>query len=261
MNAQEFSSEFDIYYNNVSSNQAPGLTEYEKSVLLTNAQYEILKNYFTPVQGGNKYQEGFEDSKKRNMDFSVLITVNTSSYIQSGAQTLIDLRGKPFERPSDIFLPISETFYTSNTAETLPEMDMYQVIPLKYDEYIRLMSRPSTDPVKKQVWRLSGNSSGLSSRVEIIPHWKDAHNTYNKLSVKYIRKPYPIILEDLQSQGLSIEGKTVSYGSATSGIDESEVCELAPALHKEILMRAVELAKVMYLGDATGVLTAGQRSE
>ena len=47
MTAAEFSQEFDILYNNIASNQAPGLTEYEKSVLLTKAQDEIIKNYFT----------------------------------------------------------------------------------------------------------------------------------------------------------------------------------------------------------------------
>ena len=30
MTASEFSQEFDILYNNIASNQAPGLTEYEK---------------------------------------------------------------------------------------------------------------------------------------------------------------------------------------------------------------------------------------
>ena len=52
MTTQEFSNEFDVLYNNIMSNQAPGLDEYEKSVFLTKAQNEILKNYFNPK--GNK---------------------------------------------------------------------------------------------------------------------------------------------------------------------------------------------------------------
>ena len=43
MTTQEFSLEFDLLYNNISSNQAPGLTEYEKSTFLTQAQEEIVK--------------------------------------------------------------------------------------------------------------------------------------------------------------------------------------------------------------------------
>ncbi len=70
MTIQEFSNEFDVLYNNIMSNQAPGLDEYEKSVFLTKAQSEIIKNYFNPK--GNKYQEGFDGSQKRQVDFSIL---------------------------------------------------------------------------------------------------------------------------------------------------------------------------------------------
>ena len=52
MTTQEFSNEFDVLYNNIMSNAAPGLDEYEKSVFLTKAQNEVLKNYFNPQ--GNK---------------------------------------------------------------------------------------------------------------------------------------------------------------------------------------------------------------
>ena len=37
MNHTEFSNEFDVLYNNIMSNAAPGLNEYEKSVFLTKA--------------------------------------------------------------------------------------------------------------------------------------------------------------------------------------------------------------------------------
>ena len=46
MTAQEFDYQFDVLYNNITSNQAPGLDAYEKSVFLTKAQDEIIKNYF-----------------------------------------------------------------------------------------------------------------------------------------------------------------------------------------------------------------------
>lgn len=48
MTLQEFDNEFDVLYNNITSNQAPGLDAYEKSVFLTKAQDEILKAYFNP---------------------------------------------------------------------------------------------------------------------------------------------------------------------------------------------------------------------
>ena len=71
MTNTEFSNEFDILYNSITSNQAPGLDEYEKSVFLTKAQDEIIKAYFNPKS--NKTQEGFDGSEKRQIDFSMLI--------------------------------------------------------------------------------------------------------------------------------------------------------------------------------------------
>ena len=71
MEPQEFSDQFDVLYNNIMSNAAPGLDEYEKSVFLTKAQDEVLKNYFNPK--GNKYELGFDGNEKRQIDFSTLI--------------------------------------------------------------------------------------------------------------------------------------------------------------------------------------------
>ena len=271
MTAQEFSSEFDLLYNNISSNQAPGFTEYEKSVFLTKAQDEIIKNYFTNVQGGNKYQQGIEDSEKRYADFSALLNAAELSAETTGV-TPFDERGKIFKlpdgtTPSDnpkpkVMIVITETFKTKKEANAVTDLDSYQVVPLRFDEYIRLMFKPSSDPLKKQVWKLMGNSELGNGSIEIVPHWKDKNNATNKLVLKYIRKPYPIILEDLSSQGFTIEGYKGTGGSTTgTAVSGKACCELAEELHPEILQRAVELAKVFYQGEPTSIVTAGQRSE
>ena len=68
MTTQEFSNEFDVLYNNIMSNQAPGLNEYEKSVFLTKAQSQLVNEYFnnrTDGFGGG----GFDGSQKRQYDF------------------------------------------------------------------------------------------------------------------------------------------------------------------------------------------------
>jgi hypothetical protein len=71
MNNSEFSNTFDVLYNNITSNQAPGLDEYEKSVFLTKAQDEVVKAYFNPRL--NKTQEGFDGSERRQIDFSMIM--------------------------------------------------------------------------------------------------------------------------------------------------------------------------------------------
>ena len=48
MDTIEASREFDLIYNNISSNQAPGLDDYEKSIFLTKAQNQLISSLFTP---------------------------------------------------------------------------------------------------------------------------------------------------------------------------------------------------------------------
>lgn len=82
MNLQEFSNTFDTLLNSYNTQAQFGkatsyneitLDEYEKSVLLTQAQDIILKQYFDK---NNSLNQGLDDSTRRQMDFSSLITVS-----------------------------------------------------------------------------------------------------------------------------------------------------------------------------------------
>lgn len=342
----EFSDQFDVLYNNITSNQAPGLNEYEKSLFLTKAEKEIVKNYFTANSKGNIIGQGFDDSAKRQADFSVLMktsqclpvkdyiifTYNNTSpaqevssngdddiyivydgervnpnnpsipqgqtwainegtvdsvndvfsatwtsitiqihgllskihYTTQGLQNnsvkvlfkeaelaKIDPRSGVYSFPDDTFIVINESLYTDNQR-------ILQVIPLRYDEYTRLMSKPFKRPLKNQAWRLisSGEISGTKGAavkyVEIITNsWDENHiEAYN---IRYVRVPKPIIVAELGD--LTIDGEH----------EESTSCEIDPILHEDILQRAVELAKVAWTvqgNENTQLVTeAGQRSE
>lgn len=86
MTNPEFSDQFDVLYNNITSNQAPGLDEYEKSVFLTKAQDEIVKSYFNPRS--NKTQEGFDGNEKRQIDFSMIIRSSTYQEVEASTSPL-----------------------------------------------------------------------------------------------------------------------------------------------------------------------------
>jgi hypothetical protein len=330
---QEMSDQFDVLFNNITSNQAPGLNGYEKSVFLTKAEKETIKNHFTANSRGNSLGQGFDDSAKRQADFSMLMkasqcaavtldlgsstgivkhyactvdgatknlinaqlvfkknnvpyTIIEGTYtvdIEDGAvSTTIDseeiiITGWPFDVssdgegtlvvtdkeyqipngkidnrstvyafPSDVFIVTNESIVT-NANRTL------QVVPLRFDEYTRLMSKPYKRPLKNQAWRLinSGNvSEGSGTKVvEIIA---GAGDTISSYVVRYVRVPRPIIVEDLM--GLTIDGESTA----------STECELDPILHEEVLQRAVELAKIAWSGAGQDVqleMASGQRSE
>jgi hypothetical protein len=250
MTTAEFSVEFDVLYNNIKSQSAPGLDEYEKSVFLTKAQEELIKNYFNPKS--NKLQEGYDDSEKRQIDFSeitkVSLVINTPA---PGTYVGIDERAQLFLLPLDLWIVVNEQV---NVQEG-PINYKVTVVPINYKEYDRLMSKPYKEPLKRQCWRfIQGNNSvpvignGQQMVSEIVTK---SNTTVEQYRLRYIKKPQPIILDNLTTWNLSINGVT--------SISE---CELNPIVHREILDRAVELAKIHYeAGDPSSIVQINQRNE
>jgi hypothetical protein len=251
MSPTEFSDRFDVLYNNIMSNAAPGLNEYEKSVFLTKAQSEIIKNYFNPQ--GNKYKEGFDQSPKRQIDFSMLMR---NKNLVANGDTTYDLRGTSYTYPDDVLLIVNESLILFDGNNKL--VGVRQVIPITYDAYTRVMSKPFKEPLKNQAWRLITGVNDNESTAEIIPNNVDRKAASQQYQIRYVKKPRPIIVADLdQTVGdVTIEGE---FHAQTS--------ELDPSIHEEILQRAVELAKASYASDQSGQaqlqnqITVGQRSE
>lgn len=158
MTTREFSEQFDVLYNNVTSNQAPGLNEYEKSVFLTKAQSQLVIEYFNnrvDSVGG-----GFDGSQKRQYDFSSILRTETLFEINTFKERITDLekldrRSKVFLFPENYFLAVNE----------IVEDDLYQysVIPIDYSEYQRLMLKPYSYPVKKGAWRIITDKKNCNS--------------------------------------------------------------------------------------------------
>lgn len=167
MTTQEFSNEFDVLYNNIMSNQAPGLDEYEKSIFLTKAQEELVRDYFNSRNVKNA--QGFDDNQKRQYDFSTLLssitlpdfmdTYRALSVLDLVAyNTIFDSRAKVYIAPSDLFLVINESIEDSAKRR-------YSVLPISYDEYNRLMLKPYGFPLKRQAWRI------ISDRTSSLVGW------------------------------------------------------------------------------------------
>lgn len=303
MTVNEFSNQFDLLYNNIASNQAPGLNEYEKSIFLTKAQDEIVKNYFEANSQGNTIKKGFDDTAIRQMDFSDLIS---SKEYDDGimGESVVDPRAIIYDIPKNdnIYIVINESLHLMGDNGTVK--GIRQIMPITYLDYSRMMSKPFKEPLKNQAWRLitSGREGEdslsdktytdrgkVKTRVEIIPTSADLkkytgnmvidlpeYNTDTEVTgtkdiqvsidepvvsnirytVRYVRRPRPIILTDLTDvygEDLSINGET-----------EMMTCELNDIVHEAILQRAVELAKVTYGGNPNEnqlVSEMGKRSE
>lgn len=224
MTKSEFSLQFDVLYNNETSNQAPDLNEYEKSVLATKAEYEVVKNYINSK--GNKYAEGVDESPKRHVDLSNLVS-NSNTF------------------PTDAIAILEETIEENG--------ELKVVIPISYKEYQRLLSKPYSRPLKKQVWRIedSANTSTFIGHTD--------SSSFSNYNIRYIRMPKPIILWSTEGDysGITIQG----YPKQQDNTYVFPDIELPDELMQEVLQRAVELAKAAWLGDLSATLQTGQRSE
>lgn len=249
MELSEFSNEFDVYYNSITSNQAPGLDEYEKSVFLTKAQDETLKSYFDPRS--NRVQEGFDGSPRRQIDFSSLICTYKVVGDAGGDTDTSDLfqwasldprsNSRSFSLPFDIFIILNEQARVSRDGRNDVPLT---VVPVSYEEYNRLMSKPFARPLKRQAWRIFSDKN-YNCDLVIGPT-----DTLSEYVIRYLVRPNPIILVDLSDTDLSIGGSKKPMN-----------CQLDPILHHEILQRAVELAKAAYMGDLQSQIALGQASQ
>lgn len=244
MTRQEFSDMFDTLLNSYASQAqfgeqaAPGeivLDEYEKSVLLTQAQDIVVKNFFDRKL--NQAAEGFDDSTRRQVDFSSLITSKELEASENQTSKFDD-RGILYDMPeraegvTDVLFILNEKLETTIGNGNNAIKKVYVVVPINYKEYDREMSKPYAQPLKKQAWRLFQNpSTGFDFVSELIPRWNlTTAETISKYKIRYVRRPTPIVLVNLPDE-LSVDGES-----------NASDCELNPILHPEILQKAVELA-------------------
>lgn len=264
MTIQEFSNTFDTLLNSYNTQAQFGeqaskreivLDEYEKSVLLTQAQDIIVKSYFDGSL--NSQGQGMDDSTRRQMDFSSLIKVaelEPLEFEEGEEPPIFDDRGIIYQMPrknnvggtTDVLFILNEKLtqvFTKGSGQNtiVTSKKDYIIVPISYKEYDRGMSKPYAQPLKKQAWRLFQNqATGFDINSELIPRFNVTEGSSDAGSIKtnrtfiykirYVKRPQPIILEDLPND-LEIDGVTT----------ESE-CELNPILHMDILNKAVELA-------------------
>ena len=199
MTNQEFSDEFDVLYNNIMSNQAPGLDEYEKSVFLTKAQDEIVKAYFNPRL--NKVQQGFDGNETRQIDFSMLIKTTLASEVTNVTRLYPTNNSKFFAVPNRTMMFINETLMV--TRDSNPKY--LTVIPLEYTEYNRLMSKPFKRPTKNQAWRVITNTVTNSTTT------KTDYATIATIIATSKDKEYKTIFDAINGKTLTFSGSGDSF--------------------------------------------------
>lgn len=222
MTTKEFSDGFDILINSQSIVNNFGSTaypssfdEYEKSILLTTAQEEVVKGLYN----GRLLGISLEETEEMRRYLDSLIKTDYPESVDG--LTGIDSKSSFFKLKEDVWFITYESVELAEGAYC-QDNPVVKVIPMKQDEWHRSKDNPFRKPNKRKVIRLD-NGSNISELVSEYP--------VKNYLVRYLCKPSPIIVTSLE-EGLSIDG-----------ITEVTECKLNTALHRIILERAVELAR------------------
>lgn len=224
MSTEEFSIQFDVLYNNVTSNQAPGLNEFEKSVFLTKAQSQLVIEYFnrrTDAIGG-----GFDGSEHRQYDFSSIVRTENLFNVNTYKERISNL--EKLNKDSIVYLFPYNYFLAVNEVIT-DNKYQHSVMPIDYSEYQRLMLKPYTFPVKRGAWRIitdkkncnfvhedaSGNSLAYdevaSADYKILTTWAD-----QKRNLKVVIKSEFGNIDGSELSYLSVPASSTSFNRAAS---------------------------------------------
>lgn len=164
MTAQEFSNEFDVLYNSITNGNAPGVTEYEKSVFLTRAQLEYIQEL---IKGNTVYGQGVDDTTNVKLQLHPLYKEkNYSEFIEA-------LKNKTV-------LHILNVEYNLGN-KTIP------AVPISYDEYTTIKNNPFKSNKNRAYYIQSSN--------DIIIHYNRNKVLDPNCTFYYIEYPTPIITD------------------------------------------------------------------
>jgi len=252
-NCQEWSLAFDQLYNNVTSNKAPGLSEYEKSVFLTDAQDNVVIGLYNGTYG-----KAFESTEDVSNYLATLVRqVECERFSDEMKKMCSDsvVYGLPSGSPES---PTPEILFRTfewcmvdsackKDSQGHPVQEQIVVVPITQDEYWRTVRNPfkrqNDNRVLRLTYSLVDNATGsgdldVEKYSELI-----SSKTINKYFIRYITRPEPIILEDLGEDpepGETYEGLTIR------GEYKAKTCTLDDAIHQLILNEAVRMAKAAW---------------
>lgn len=223
---EEWSLEFDLLYNNIVSDKAPGLEEYEKSVFLTRAQEAIVVALYKGTLG-----DAFESTEEVTDYLGTL--VKTAECAEKETDQKLSDKSYVFRNPDDLLF---RTWETATITTGCGDM-IAPVVPVTQDEYWRTVRDPFKKQNERRVLRLSWSLNEDSfSNYQDKNDYSELVSDYpvTKYKLRYLSRPEPIILVDLED-GLTINGK-----------NKKMTCKLDEALHQTILAEAVRMAKVTW---------------
>lgn len=236
MNAKEFSEAFDIKLNSYSSINdvyntenitSVKLDDYEKSLLLTEAQLSLISDSYSMGYEGDENMRRLVSKISFSATSPMLQYTDSSIRIKNAKIRYVDTN--TLMTRSNYKVDKKIMYISRETVSSASKI--YSVKPIRFDDLNRLVDNPFRFDLTNSVYRLDSSQSTASQsepayKLVLVVGTDDAL-IYDLTFIAY---PKPIILVDLPP-GLTIDGESTEMTS-----------ELDAQFHGEILNRAVTLA-------------------
>ena len=162
MNTGEFKLEFNTYYNNVTSNQAPGYNDFEISEFLTLAYEQIVSELY------ENSVSGFEKTESARKSLDALLRQYVITDVFKDADNRFETNEFKCRTYRDEVLyvvmewaVVGKPIYDSGTGEITDYEDRHtvEVIPCKYDYFLRTYKNPFRGVSKKRALRIDSKDN------------------------------------------------------------------------------------------------------
>lgn len=206
LTAKQMVYEAKIFYEDIASNNAPSFTDREWSVILTNAQNQVVQEI---------YDTGYDDNEENRLGIQSLLTPFSQKKFDKG------------NLPNSYILAFPETMmYMSYEQCELKDSGNALVVPISYDAFHSNLANPFKTPSKLKVWRVVGydNKNLIISKYPITE--------YKGI---YVMRPYPIIVSTLS------EDKAIEVRDGVAIFEQTD-CKLHPVTHRKIVQTAARIA-------------------
>lgn len=222
----EFSREFDILYNNITSNQAPSLNSYEKSVFLTEGEEQYQEELIAGIGGNNNNRvlallNPFVVRKEYDS--------NTAEAVNFGFErrgtNAVSFESEPKD---DVMVILRESAMCHDENCVSHPCNVY---PVREDDLNVILMNPFR--FNKNIVLRADEFGNDTTKYKRILIYKGVLDSY---TIVYIRRCKPIVLFDSNN----------NYNLSVNGISEETSCEFPASCHRRILELAVLRAKAAW---------------
>lgn len=226
MDYQEFYNEFNLVYNNLSSNQAPGLIKPEISVYLTKAQ-EIVTDSI--------YAEFEKSEVARRKLAKLVVTEKLRPTTIPNDNIIFPQYTATFECVPEVRYIINEQVKMSDSASACVKNDLIKVQPVLHDEINDIIENPYRFNLHRAL-RLDASYHD-NTHIEILSKDKEHIEYYQ---IRFVKNPEPIFLYSSDEYDDTINGVQPPTRADLQAIDN--LGSLPKETHRQIVEIAAKLA-------------------